>query len=323
MALAAELTLGAAVLLAASALALLPPPGETSTLPLDLVQPAGANGQLRVHLLLDRVRVGDMQAEVRVADATGRTVGQIAVQIEASELAPLSAALDPAPATTGSHADEQPDGRQTVSLAPFARPGWWRLLVTTTIQLQGTMTVPFDVLVPDPNRAGLDPPTPDPAAAQLYAETLARIGRLGAVRQRDALADGTGGLVLSTASYVAPDRFQLTTAEGDESIAVGVVQAFRRGDEPWRTARRSAPFKYPTYATNYEGATAQRLGHDTSLDGRSVRVLTFYVPRDRAWYCWWIGAADGLLRREVMVAPAHYMTTTYDGQDAPATIALP
>src|SRR5439155_26313318 len=95
IALAAELTLGAAVLLAASALALLPPPGETSTLPLDLVQPAGANGQFRAHLLLDRVRVGDVQAEVRVADATGRTLGQTSVQIEASELAPLSAALDP------------------------------------------------------------------------------------------------------------------------------------------------------------------------------------------------------------------------------------
>jgi copper transport protein len=323
LALATELALGAAVLLAAGALALLPPPGETSTTPLDLVQPAGAQSQLRVHLVLDRVRVGDVQAEVRVADLTGRAVGQTAVQIEASELAPLSAALDPAPAATGTYAEEQPDGRQTASLAPFARPGWWRLLVTTTVQLHGTISVPFDVLVPDPNRAGLDPPTPDPAAAQVYADTLARIERLGAVRQRDALADGAGGLVLSTARYVAPDRFQLTTAEGDESIAVGAVQAFRKGDEPWRTARRSAPFKYPTYAANYDGATAQRLGHDTSENGRPARVLTFYVPRDRAWYCWWIDAADGLVRREVMVAPAHYMTTIYDEQDAPAQIALP
>jgi hypothetical protein len=125
------------------------------------------------------------------------------------------------------------------------------------------------------------------------------------------------------AQYVAPDRFQITTAEGDESIAVGAVQAFRRGDEPWRTARRTAPFRYPAYAANYDGATAQRVGHDTTLNGRPMRVLTFYVPRDRAWYCWWIDAADGLLRREVMVAPSHYTTTSYEEQDVPASIALP
>jgi copper transport protein len=321
--LAVELTLGAAVLLAASALALFPPPGETSPLPLDLVEPAGADGQLRVHLLLDKARVGDVQAEVQVINASGRPLGQADVHLSASELAPLSASLDPAPAPTDAYAEEQPDGRQIVSLAPFARPGWWRVLVTTSVQLQGTITLPFDVLVPDPNRAGLDPPSPNPAAAQLFADTLAHIEQLGAVRQHDALADGTGGLVLSTAQYVAPDRMHLVTAEGDESIAVSGVQAFKRGDEPWRTVRRSAPFKYPAYSTNYDGATAQRLGHDTTLDGRPVRVLTFYVPRDRAWYCWWIDAADGTVRREVMVAPSHYVTTTYDEQNAPAEIALP
>jgi copper transport protein len=105
IALPVELTLGAAVLLAASALALLPPPGETSALPLDLVQPAGAQRQLRVHLTLDRVRVGDIQAEVRVADATGRSVGQAGVQIEASELAPFCGALDPAPGVTDAYAE--------------------------------------------------------------------------------------------------------------------------------------------------------------------------------------------------------------------------
>ena len=52
-------------------------------------------------------------------------------------------------------------------------------------------------------------------------------------------------------------------------------------------------------------------------------MLTFYVPRDRAWYCWWIDAADGLVRREVMVAPSHYMVTTYDQQNVPAAIDLP
>jgi copper transport protein len=324
LSLLAELILGGGVLLAAGALALLPPPAETSPVALDVAQPAGPDDRLRLHLILDRVRVGDLEAEVRVVDGqTGRALGQAGPRLTAAELAPLTGPLDRPPAPVEASADEQPDGRQLARVAPFARPGWWRVLVTTRVPVQGVVEVPFDVLVPDPNRAGLDPPPTDPAAEQVFEATLARLEQLRSVRQRDALADGTGSVVLSTARYAAPDRYQLQTAEGDASITVGPAQAFRRLDEPWRTVRRGAPFRYPTYRDIYAGATSQRFGHETTLDGRPVRVLTFYVPRDRSWYCWWVDAADGLLRREAMVAPSHYMTTVYDAFDAPVEIALP
>jgi hypothetical protein len=245
------------------------------------------------------------------------------VTLTASELAPLDAPLVGAPSPVEAHAEEQEDGRQMVTFAPFTRSGWWRVVVSSTVHLQGRIEVPFDLLVPDPNRAGLDPPATEPTAEGVFNATLDRMERLRAVRQRDALADGTGGVVLSTARYAAPDRFSLTTAEGDASIAVGPIQAFQRLQEPWRTVRRSAPFRYPTYRVTYEGATAQRLGHETMLDGKPARTLSFYVPRDRAWYCWWLDPADGLLRREVMVATSHYMSTVYDAFDEPAEIALP
>jgi hypothetical protein len=311
------------VLLAAGALALLPPPGETSALPLNLAQPAGPEDRLRLHLILDRVGTGSLQAEVRVVDANGRVLGQTATSLRATELAPLSAPLGGSPSPIEVTAVEQGDGRQVASFAPFTRPGWWSIVVRTTIHLQGTVEVPFDILVPDPNRSGLDPPVPEPVAESLFAESVARLEQLQSVRQHDVLADGTGGVVISTARYAAPDRFQLLTAEGDASIAVGPIQAFRRFGEPWRTVRRGAPFRYPTYGDTYEGATAHRLGHETTVDRRSARILTFYVPRDRAWYCWWVDTADGLLRREVMVAPSHYMTSVYGAFDAPAEIALP
>ncbi|MCC6179328.1 MAG: copper resistance protein CopC [Chloroflexi bacterium] len=322
-ALLAELGLGVGVLLAAGALAVLPPPAETSTLPLELVQPVPTDGHLRMHLTLDRAGPGEVRATVQVTDETGRPQGLGLVHLTASEIAPLTASLDAPPAPVETFAEEQGDGRNVATFSPFARPGWWRVDVTGTVHLKGTMMTTFDVLVPDPNRAGLDPPSPDPAAEALFEASLDRLERLTAVRQRDVLADGTGGLVQSTAEYVAPDRYRLVTAEGDESIAIGAAQAFRRGDEEWRTLRRSAPFHYPAYHDNYAGATAQRLGYETALDGASVRVLSFYVPRDRAWYCWWVGRDDGLLRREAMVAPSHYMTTRYDDFDRPASIALP
>jgi copper transport protein len=321
--LGAELTLGAGVLLMAGALALLPPPGETSTLPVNLAQPAGPDDRLRLHLIVDRVRVGEVEAEVLVEDPAGRPAGQTGVSLTATELAPLDGALTGAPPPVEAFAQEQQDGRQVVRFAPFSRPGWWRLMVSTTVHLQGRIDVPFDLLVPDPNRSGLDPPAAEPLAEQAFTAAVERLERLRSVRQRDALADGTGGVVLSTARYAAPDRFQLTTAEGESSVAVGPTQAFRRLDEPWRTVRRSAPFRYPTYRDTYDGATAQRLGHEMMLDGRPVRTLSFYVPRDRAWYCWWLDQSDGLLRREVMIATSHYMTTVYDDFDEPVQIALP
>jgi len=324
--LVAELTVGAAVLLAAGSLAVLPPPGETSALPLELVQVAGRDGSLRVVLTLDRVRVGDVRAGVRV-EGDGRNVGLGHVRVVASELAPFAAggaaSADAAPQPTEAFGEEGPDGRHMAAFAPFARPGWWRLSVRADVHLRGTVESHFDLVVPDPNRAGLDPPTTDPQAERFYGATLDRLERLRAIRQRDALADGAGGLILSTAEYAAPDRFHLVTGEGEESIAVGGAQAFRRGADPWRAARRSAPFRYPTYRDNYEGATAQRLGHEALLGDVPTRLLTFFVARDRAWYAWWVGRDDGLLHREVMIAPSHYMTSVLDRFDAPADIAIP
>jgi copper transport protein len=326
--LAAEVTLGAGVLLAAGALALLPPPGEAANVaPLDLAQPAGPDQRLRARLILDRVRVGEVQAEVRVQDAMGRRLGMTGVQLSAVELAPLAApsgdlAAGPS-APVEIAGEESEDGRQVARFSPFTRPGWWRITLRSTVHLHGVLEVPFDILVPDPNRTGLDPPAADPAAEQAFAEAVARLEGLQSVHQRDALADGIGGVVLSSARYAAPDRFQLLTAEGDASIAVGPTQAFRRMEEPWRTVRRSAPFRYPTYSDTYADASAHRLGHETILDGRPARILTFYVARDRAWYCWWLDAEDGLLRREVMVAPSHYMTAAYDRFNEPTEITLP
>ena len=101
------------------------------------------------------------------------------------------------------------------------------MTVRTTVHLQGIVEVPFDILVPDPNRTGLDPPTADPAAEQAFAEAVdAAWSGSGRCGSSDALADGAGGVVLSSARYAAPDRFQLLTAEGDASIAVGPTQAF-------------------------------------------------------------------------------------------------
>ncbi len=306
MALSFELVVGAAVLLAAAGLALLPPPSEAAGRSLDL---ARVGDGLRVHLVLDRVRVGVIEAEVRLESPTDVMPAESAtIQLEAEPLdvGGRTAAVS-VPGT---------DGRLAPSFTAFDGPGWWRVTVLTTVG-QSTIRTPFELLVPDPNRGGVDPPVGDSQAERQFAQTLDRMEALRAVRQREALSDGGGGLIISTAEYVAPDRFRLTTREGDESITVGAVQMFRRAGQDWRPVRRSTPFHYPAYRASYEGAIGHRLGREDRLEGSATRVLSFYVPRDRAWYCWWIGDDDGLVHQEAMIAPAHYMTSRLDRFNEP------
>ena len=199
------------------------------------------------------MRVGEVQAEVRIQDETGRRLGQTGVQLTATELAPLAATPSEleagASSPTEAYAEEAEDGRQLATFSPFVRPGWWRVTVRSTVHLQGIVEAPFDILAPDPNRTGLDPPTADPAAAQTFADAVARLGRLQSVRQQDALADGAGGVVLSSARYAAPDRFQLLTAEGTHPSRLAPCKrsaAWRSRGERSDGARRSATQPTPT-----------------------------------------------------------------------------
>ena len=58
-------------------------------------------------------------------------------------------------------------------------------------------------------------------------------------------------------------------------------------------------------------------------NGESSQLLLFYNPGQKAWFGWWIGNATGLLRRQVMVAPGHFMLTRYFDQDTSLSIELP
>lgn len=300
-------------------MALLPPPGEAGDIGLALVRTAGAQ---RIHLSIDRARVGDLETEIRFADRSGGlSAAATSVSIETTPLGPggRDAAATATPV----------DGAFVARFAAFDDPGWWRLTVAAEVGGE-TVEVPFELLVPDPNQTGVDPPESEPSAERLFVATLERMEALRSVRQHDVLADGAGGLIVSTAEYAAPDRFRLTTEEGDELIAVGAAQVFRRPDESWRETRRSSPFHFPTYRANYEGAIGQRIGREETLQTSQpgsfpvpARVLSFYVPRDRARYCWWIARDDGLVHREVMIAPSHYMTSRLEAFNEASAIPMP
>ncbi len=310
-----ELVVGAGVLASAAALALLPAPSSAGATVLELIRPINPAGPIRAHLRLDGPRVGTVRAEVHLADRAGALVAiatDIGARLRATPLDVDGHPMDIA-ATVA-------DGRLLGSPA-FDRAGWWRVAASADFAGQ-TFEVPFELLVPDPNRGSVDLPVPEAEAERMFAAALARMERLRAIRQHEALSDGVGGLFISTAEYAAPDRARLTTDEGDASVTVGMAQMFRRaGQQAWQPLRRTAPLRYPNYRATYEGATAQRAGRTEELDGIAVRILSFYVPRDRAWYCWWV-ADDGLVHREAMVAPSHYMSTRLDRFDAPADITL-
>jgi hypothetical protein len=70
-------------------------------------------------------------------------------------------------------------------------------------------------------------------------------------------------------------------------------------------------------------STAFRFGRTEAVDGEMARVLLFYNPSQGAWYAWWIGEQTGLLRRQAMVAPGHFMLTHFSDHNQPLIIPLP
>jgi hypothetical protein len=70
-------------------------------------------------------------------------------------------------------------------------------------------------------------------------------------------------------------------------------------------------------------STAFKLGRQEVVDGEIAQVVLFYNPSQQAWYAWWVGSETGYIRRQMMVAPGHYMLTEFFDQNAPLVIEIP
>ena len=74
---------------------------------------------------------------------------------------------------------------------------------------------------------------------------------------------------------------------------------------------------------NYLRSTAFKLGRQEVVGGENTQVVLFYNPAQQAWYAWWVGSETGYVRRQMMVAPGHYMLTGFFDHNSPLVIQIP
>ncbi len=324
------------VVLGGSILTLLAPPGTSAgrgtVTRVDLAANASLAGDpaALVHLQLQPAQPGDNGLVVRLLDARGDSPPPD--QLPSVQVAFTS--LDhPAPAAT---AEPQPDASGGYAVAGIALPGagWWRAVVTLTPPSGAPTTVPFYLVLPDPNVNGAGPtPAGSDEAQAVFARGLANMTSLHRVRFEQRLGDGQGGLytqqtAASDGSDGHPPAWTDTSASY-ERIIVGDREWIRRIGQPW-TAQGGSPLYLPAqWGDAYAHATGFRLGPIESIDGEPCQLVTFLEPAQEhpqlvaTWYAWWVGTQSGRVRQEAMVSRLHYMLYHYRDFDAPFTITPP
>jgi hypothetical protein len=133
------------------------------------------------------------------------------------------------------------------------------------------------------------------------------------------------------ADYVfeAPDRMQLSPANGETTVWVGPTRYTRQADSgTWQAEYFGTSLPVPSFVWDrpesggaYVGAHV--VGAET-VGGVETHVLTFFVdlPQTPVWFRLW-SDASGLVRRASMRAQGHFMDHRYTDFDAPIAIEPP
>ncbi|MDO8612265.1 MAG: CopD family protein [Dehalococcoidia bacterium] len=236
---------------------------------------------------------------------------------------------------------EQGDAVREAALAPqgdhhlgefrLGDSGWWAIEAV----LDDAASATFYLRLDQPSRAPLEFAAPDyqsdPAAEQLFREALKGYEALQTVKWREELTSGLldptgiGAWVISTGQAEAPDKISYHTvspgASNSQLVRVGAQSCFQDKGAQWQCSQSSAT---ESFDLDYmDPSTAFQLGREEAVDGEMTQVVLFHNPSQPAWYAWWIGEDTGLLRRQAMVAPGHFMLTSYSGQNEPVAIQLP
>ena len=263
----------------------------------------------------------------KTASASSQDVRQVRIA-----LTPL------VPDGEGSVATVKPAGGGTFAAeANLPTAGWWRVTVTVDADGLGTATVPFDLMVPDPNLNGVaavPQPDGDPEAEKLYEQALASLTGLRTVRFWQTMANGRGVVALSdhavrSAASGETPGFTYHAYTGLEAVVIGDRMWSRDPGEPWEEAEASQMVDPSAWGEEYNGATSFQLGGEMMVGRVPCRLVAFRTPdlteprtQVAAWYLWWV-APNGDLLREAMISRAHYMTNDFVEINQPLALTPP
>lgn len=208
--------------------------------------------------------------------------------------------------------------------------GWWQ----TEVVLSEKESVSFYFRLGRGGASPLETASPDyesdPQAEKVYRQARGGYESLNTLRWREELTSGLlaptgiGAWVVTDAEAQRPDRVHyhvLSPGASDyDTYRVGTTSCNRDRGQSWQCSSGSSS---EVLKLDYLRPTAFRLGREDFVSGEKARVVLFYNPGQHAWYAWWVGTDTGYLRRQMMVAPGHYMMTDFFDHNAPLVIQIP
>ncbi len=354
-----ELIAVALVIAGGSTLALSAPPIKVDNV-LDQITLVSATGELTddgslvVQLTVDPADTGENTIIVRLTDWNGQPLPADPAPRVTLDFTSLDhGTVNPGVALQPG--EDAPDAFATHGLL-LSLDGWWQ--IDARVQRAGyqNAVATFYALLPDPNTQGFDaPPSPtsEIEAESLFARALVQMtswervrwtedlgsGQAAFVRARFAVVDGQEvepdawslDLVYSASFATRPDGSPPAPPSFDTRSSITI------GDQGWlRTTRgiwlSEPPTRFTTpsgWDSTYAGSDHFRLGSIQDINGRTLQVVTFYLPeqesQSEAWFAWWIDIDTGDVAQVAMIARQHYMVWQYfdiDGDfsiDQPAT----
>lgn len=340
----AETALIVLVVLGGSLLALLSPPvlskGDVASVDLAAPLPDGDPGTDHyVRLVIDPASPGENSFKVAVTNGKplslapegGFIAGPAVPDVAVVRVTLSNLALQTAPSTTDLVATS--DGWFAADDLILGLEGWWR--VDVLVRRAGVVdaTVPFFLVLPDPNVHGTSAgpvPSADANAKTVFDRGLTGLTSLHSVHFIERLSGGTGLVVVSDhvtldGTTGAPAALRITT-DSSEMIRSGGQQWIRDTGEDWRRTDSGPVIPPSAWGEDYAAATAFRLGGTEQVGDRTAQIVTFFVPGEvyaSAWYAWWVDVETGRVLRETMVSRGHYMEREFDSFDAVPPVTLP
>ncbi|GEM_PF-728591 len=162
---------------------------------------------------------------------------------------------------------------------------------------------------------------PTSGAEILLTQVQDKVNSLTSLKEKNILTGGSGGISITTEyQYQGPDKLRTVDDKGRESIIIG-DERYDKAGEIWTKA--SFPgYTFPPLAL-FTNPTEVTLLDTEEMDGKKVFVLAYEDPSLAAHFRWWIGADDFMPRKQLMIAPGHYMTSAYSDFNMPNNITPP
>jgi copper transport protein len=163
---------------------------------------------------------------------------------------------------------------------------------------------------------------PAPAATALVTRVDRVFRALHSVVIHEHLASNSTNAITTTYRLVAPDRLTYSIVNGPKAVVIGGTRWDKLPGGRWERSQ-TEPIRQPQPFWGSDPRTNARLLGTSTVDGRRVKLVSFYDPHLPAWFVLSVDPSGDRLLALRMTAQAHFMRHQYSNFDAPIRIVPP